>query len=60
VAGGGDPDRYAAAVLEVIGDPALLEHLRAGCRQDAGRYTIAGMVERFADGVRAALAAPNR
>jgi L-malate glycosyltransferase len=60
VTGGGDPSRYAAAVLEVLGDQALLWHLVAGCERDAGRYTIDAMVARFADGIRRALAAPRR
>jgi L-malate glycosyltransferase len=60
VAGGGDPHRYAAAVLEVLGDPSLHRRLVAGCVHDAGRCTIAAMVEHFAEGVRAALEAAPR
>jgi L-malate glycosyltransferase len=59
VAGGGDPSRYAAAVLEVLTDPALHRRLVAGCARDAERYTIDAMVARFADGIRCALAAPS-
>jgi L-malate glycosyltransferase len=60
VTGGGDPMRYAEAVLEVLGDPALHRRLVAGCADDAGRYTIGAMIDRFAGGVRLALAAPRR
>jgi L-malate glycosyltransferase len=60
VTGGGDPSRYAAAVLEVLGDPGLRQRLVAGCAEDADRYTIGAMVDRFAGGVRRALAAPRR
>jgi L-malate glycosyltransferase len=60
VIGGGDPSRYAAAVLEVLGDPALHRQLVAGCERDAGRYTIDAMVARFADGIRSSLTAPSR
>lgn len=60
VAGGSDPGRYAAAVLEVLGDRDLADRLAAGCRADADRYGIEAMVQRFADGVRGALAASPR
>jgi L-malate glycosyltransferase len=60
VTGGSDPPRYAAAILEVLDDPALHGRLVAGCARDADRYTIGAMVARFADGVRRALTAPRR
>ena len=57
---GGDPTRYAAAVMELIEDPDLLGRLVAGCASDATRYSHESMAGRFADGIRRALAAPSR
>ena len=58
VADDGDPGRYAAAVLEILGDEALARRLVAGCLADAHRYGLEEMAARFADGIRQALAAP--
>jgi glycosyltransferase involved in cell wall biosynthesis len=55
---GGDPGRYAATVAEVLLDDDLHERLVAGCAVAAERYTVEGMVERFADGIQSALACP--
>ena len=44
-------DAYAAAVVSILGDDALLEHLRSGCQIAAERYTVEAMVERFGAGV---------
>ncbi|WP_052667075.1 glycosyltransferase family 4 protein [Nitriliruptor alkaliphilus] len=60
VANGSDPSRYAEAVLAVLADDALRARLVAGCREDATRYGIEAMAQRFADGVRHALHAPAR
>jgi L-malate glycosyltransferase len=55
VTDGGDPARYAEAVLAVLDQPALLRDLAAGCLADADRYSIEQMVERFVEGIRQAL-----
>jgi L-malate glycosyltransferase len=60
VSTGGDPARYADAVLQVLGDAELAERLSAGCRSDAGRYSLEDMTSRFAEGIRQALRAPRR
>lgn len=57
VAGDPSPRAYANAVVSALGDEALLARLREGCRDGRDLYTIENMVENFAAGVRAALAA---
>ena len=57
VAGDPSPKAYADAVVSALGDDALLARLREGCRDGRELYTIENMVENFAAGVRAALAA---
>lgn len=51
-----DPEALAAVCVEMFQTPGMLERLRAGCLDSAGVYTLEAMVERFAGGVRAALA----
>jgi len=51
----GAPERYAAAVAEVLRDAGLHERLVAGCAVAAEHYTLEGMVERFAAGIQRAL-----
>jgi glycosyltransferase involved in cell wall biosynthesis len=53
---GGDPARYAAAVVRVLTDESLRERLRAGCRTAREVYTVEDMAERFAQGIVRALA----
>ncbi len=53
-------DAYASMVARVLGEPGLLETLRAGCRRSAVRYGVANMVERFADGIEHCLASAPR
>ena len=57
VAGDPGPREYASAVVSTLRDDALLARLRQGCRERRELYTIEAMVENFAAGVRAALAA---
>lgn len=55
-----DPDdvaAYAAAIVELLRDDGRRERLAARCRADGERYTIEAMAERFARGIRNALAA---
>lgn len=47
------PAAFAAAVQQLLTDPALAARLAAGARASAPRYTIAGMVERFVAGAKA-------
>jgi glycosyltransferase involved in cell wall biosynthesis len=55
---GGPPEatRYAAAVIELLEDPARLRRLRDGCDRSAASFSIEGMAANFAEGVRLALA----
>ena len=55
-----DPSVYASAVVRLIERPDEVERLREGCRASADRYTTANMVQRFGDGVLAALEAGPR
>jgi glycosyltransferase involved in cell wall biosynthesis len=55
-----NPTAYADAVIAVLCDDALRAKLAAGARRMAQTYTIENMVERFCDGVLAALAMPKR
>ncbi|WP_165403917.1 glycosyltransferase family 4 protein [Egicoccus halophilus] len=55
-----DAAGYAEATLALLDDPGQLARLREGCRQAAARHTLERMVQRFAEGIRAALAAPPR
>lgn len=47
---------YATAVIRCLQDPNRLARLRDGCRRSAQQYTLAGMVDNFADGIQACLA----
>lgn len=58
--GGTNPDEYAAEVERILADRAYYEQLVAGCRQHAGLYSVEGMAERFAVGIRQALLAGIR
>lgn len=55
----GDAASYAAAVLALIDQPAQADALRARARESAEQYTLQAMVERFADGLAACVAAPR-
>ncbi len=57
---GGDPHRYAEAVVAALTEEALVDRLRAGCRADAQRYSIEDMAGRFAEGIVSALEAGPR
>ena len=52
-----DAQAYAAASLDLLGGGRRRDRLVRGCREAAGRFTLAAMVERFAGGVMEALAA---
>lgn len=51
-----DAAGYAELVARCLGDVAQLASLRTGCLASAQRYTLAGMVTNFADGIEACLA----
>lgn len=55
----GDASSYADAVLALIDQPARADALRMRARESAGQYTLQAMVERFADGLAACVAAPR-
>lgn len=50
-------DLYGRAVAELVTDPTRLAALQAGCRRAAVTYSLEAMVDNFATGVEAALAA---
>ncbi len=47
---------YADAVVAYFGDPDQQAALAGGCLESARRYTLEGMVDRFADGIMRCLA----
>lgn len=49
---------YGTAVADLLSAPDRLQILRQGCRRAAGRYTVAEMSRRCADGISAALRRP--
>ena len=51
-----DPGAYAEAVCTLLQNPATLQQLRDGCVESAQHYSMTQMVERFANGVKEALA----
>lgn len=52
---GDTPAAYSEAVLDVLEDPAKLARMKACALADSDRYTLENMVQRFADGIEAAL-----
>ena len=50
---------YADTLLELLREPTRLEQIRAACAQDAQRYTLDNMVQRFVDGIEGCLATPR-
>jgi glycosyltransferase involved in cell wall biosynthesis len=50
-----DLGAYAAAVVSLMEDDTLLDRLRRGCREAAGKYTVEAMAHNFAEGVVQAL-----
>jgi hypothetical protein len=55
-----DAGAYAAAVCEVLGDPARLARMRDAARATASRLTLDHMVEAFAMGITRCLEEPAR
>ena len=51
-----DAEAFAAAVVEVLSNPALMTKLRRGARESGSQYTMEAMVENFRFGVHACLA----
>jgi glycosyltransferase involved in cell wall biosynthesis len=47
--------QYGEHVAGLLGDPAALQRLRDGCAVSAATYTVDAMVERYAEGLLAAL-----
>ncbi|MGY0194254.1 glycosyltransferase family 4 protein [Leptothrix sp. BB-4] len=52
-----DPARHAAAVVALLQDAPRLQAMREQALADSARYTLARMVEHFADGIERALRA---
>lgn len=55
----GTAESFAGAVRRLVADPSTREALAAQARVSAGDYTLEAMVERFADGLAACVAAPR-
>lgn len=55
-----DVQVYAEAVLRLLRDPLELARVRAAALQDAGRYTLEHMVQRFVEGIEGCLALPRK
>ncbi len=49
------PSAYSKVVLDVIQDPVRLQRMKASALADSERYTLENMVQRFADGIEAAV-----
>ena len=52
---GDTPAQYSHAVLDVIQDSARLQRMKGNALADSERYTLENMVQRFADGIEAAV-----
>lgn len=46
-----DVDRYAQGIVQLLDDPARRQAMAAAAREDAMRYSLGSMVNRFVDGV---------
>lgn len=55
---GGDPGVYADAVVDLLRDHGRRAALAAGARRSVRAHRLEGMVDRFTDGILAALGAP--
>jgi glycosyltransferase involved in cell wall biosynthesis len=55
-----DAGAYAQTVLQILGDDALMARIRQAADQDAKRYTLSNMVDRFVEGIDGCLAKPPR
>lgn len=53
--GGDTPDTYSHTVLSIIQDTIRLQRMKDAALIDSNRYTLKNMVNRFADGIEAAL-----
>jgi L-malate glycosyltransferase len=53
-------DAFAQAVASLLGDPIALAGMRQACVASARDFRIENMVDRFADGIVTALAAPRQ
>jgi glycosyltransferase involved in cell wall biosynthesis len=54
-----DAQTYADTYLALLRDPARLDQIRIAAAQDARRYTLDNMVERFVDGIERCLSMPR-
>lgn len=56
----GDSDNYARRIIALLSGSEEYEHLCAGARESASRYTLKNMVARFADGIEKCLTLPSK
>jgi glycosyltransferase involved in cell wall biosynthesis len=51
-----EPKAFAAAILEVLSDPEMMERLRSGARASGAKYTMEAMVENYRAGIKSWMA----
>ncbi len=56
----GSAETYAAAVIELLSNRAAYERMRSHALEDARRYTLDNMTDRFAKGIELCLATPKK
>lgn len=56
----GDPSAYASEVIALLGDPPRLDSIRLAALNQAARYTLGNMVQRFVAGIEHCLSMPGR
>jgi glycosyltransferase involved in cell wall biosynthesis len=50
-----DVGAYSEAIVRALSDRDVIHALRAKCREDAAKYSVEAMAQRFSDGVRSAM-----
>ncbi len=55
----GDSINYARKIIRLLSDSGEYERLCSGAKEDAARYSLKNMVERFVEGMEKCLALPN-
>jgi glycosyltransferase involved in cell wall biosynthesis len=56
----GKPEQYANAIISLFGNRSRLESVKRAALQDAQRYTLDNMVNRFADGIERCIWTPKK
>jgi len=50
-----NPEGFASAMVEVLTEPGLMEHLRNGARTSGAQYTMEAMVDNYSQGIQKCL-----